>query len=146
MTADADEEEHGREEDRDAHVAVGHLAGLRALREVLLGLGVESLGLLLARTLVLGHVRGAGGSIRVGRGVRRQPRLERDLELGAEASLGDRHGLLVAGHVGGEPGVERRRVELERLGVLPSARSASTRAVEARARSSRDSVLHFAEA
>ena len=62
--------------------------------------------------LVLRHVRGALGRVGIRVGIGRLPRVERDLELGPEPPLGNRHRVLVAGDVRGEPRVERRGVEV----------------------------------
>ena len=114
VPADADEEQHGGQVHGDAHVVVGMAAGRGALqvergrrrRRAVRPDGV--------RLPVLGHEGGARRGVGVRGRIGRLPGVERHLELGAEATLGDGHGGCVAGRVGGEPGVERRSVEVAR--------------------------------
>ena len=120
-------------------------ARLGALGVELLGLLVELRRLLLVGLHVLGHVGGARRRVALVAGGG-EPRIERDLELGPEALLGQVHGLLVAGDVGGEPGVEGGRVEVAGLEGVGFARLASVRAVDARASVSCASVPHLADA
>ena len=114
--ADAHEEEHAGEEHRDPDVVVGGLAGGHACGERLVGLLVQRLRLIESRLSVLGHVGRAARRGWVRLRVGGPPGVERDRELGTEASLRNRHRLLIIGHVGVEPGLKGGQVEVP---VLP---------------------------
>jgi hypothetical protein len=90
VTADADEEEHAREDDRRPDVVVVRmLGGLLAVGVAALGGCVELDRLVLADELVPRNVGGAGRGVRVRERMGRHPDVEGDLVGGAEPALRD---------------------------------------------------------
>ena len=121
--ADAHEEEQTGEEHRGPDVVVGSLAGGHPCGERLVRLLVQRLGLIESRLSVLGHVGRAARRGWVRLRVGGPPRVERDRELGTEATLRNRHRPLIIGHVGVEPGLKGGQVEvpvLPRVKVRPA--------------------------
>ena len=146
MGADAYEEEDAGEEHRGPDVVVGGSAGRHACGELLARFLVWRLRLIESRLSVLGHVGRAArrGWIRLRVGG--PPGLERDRKLGTEATLRNRHRLLIIGHVSVEPGLKGGLVEVP---VLPRVKVRPARLrprSEARVINSADSPFHFAAA
>ena len=98
VPADTDQEQHRRQIDRGAHVVVGRLADSSSpWSKCSSAVASSSSGRLELGLHVLGHVGGTRGCVGVRLGVGRQPRVERNLELGSESPFRNGHVFGVVG-------------------------------------------------
>ena len=111
VAADADEEEHGRQEDGDADVLVRRAPRVLAVLEVLVGLVFERASLLFRGVPVLRHVGGPRRRVVVRQGMCRQPRVERGAVARPQPLHGEAKRVGVLRDERAEGGVERHRIE-----------------------------------